>query len=121
MTLISRTATEADLQIIQDIVNANLLSLDQKAKRIGEIEAREYLTGFFDPGITSLTKFSDDNDWQSFITLNPDTSRKRMYLDIYTRPGATTLPQTFELALTDGVDLRPQLDVVGIVRGQVIV
>jgi ribosomal protein S18 acetylase RimI-like enzyme len=99
MTLISRTATEADLQIIQDIVNANLLSLDQKAKRIGEIEAREYLTGFFDPGITRLTKFSDDNDWQSFITLNPDTSRKRMYLDIYTRPGATTLPQTFELAL----------------------
>jgi ribosomal protein S18 acetylase RimI-like enzyme len=99
MTLISRTATEADLQIIQDIVNANLLSLDPKAKRIGEIEAKEYLTGFFDPGITKLTKHSTQEDWESFITLNPDTSRKRMYLDVYTRPGAATLAETFELAL----------------------
>lgn len=99
MKLISRTATEEDVATILEIANSNLLALNPGDIPIGEIEAREFVRGFFDPAITSLTKLQPEDDWQSFITLNPDSSRKRFYLDIYTRPGAQTLPQSLDLAL----------------------
>lgn len=96
---IAREATEEDLFTIQEIANSNLLSLNPNEKRIGEIEAREFIRGFFDPAITRLTKLDTDEEWQSFITLNPDKSRKRFYLDIYTRPGADTLSSSLHLAI----------------------
>ena len=99
MNLIARVATEEDLALIQEIANLNLLSFNPQEKRIGEIEAREFVRGFVDPAATRFTKFEGDEAWQSFLTLNPDFSRSRFYLDIYTRPGAKTLPQTLDLAL----------------------
>ena len=99
MTLIAREATEEDIATILVIANLSLLTLNPNQKRIGEIEAREFLRGFFDPAITRLTKLNTEDDWQSFITLNPDSSRKRLYLDIYTRPGAQTLSPSLDLAL----------------------
>ncbi len=97
--LISRAATEEDIATIQEIANSNLLSLNPNEKSIGEIEAGEFLRGFFDPAITRLTKLREEDEWQSFITLNPDASRKRFYLDIYTRPGADSLEKTLQLAI----------------------
>ena len=99
MELISHAATNEDIPTILEITNSNLLSLNPNEKRIGEIEAREFVRGVFGPAITRLTKLHSDDDWQSFITLNPDTSRKRFYLDIYTRPGAQTLVPTLDLAI----------------------
>jgi len=97
--LIARSATEEDLELIQDIANSNLLALNPSEKRIGKIEAREFVRGFVDQAATRLTKFDGDEGWQSFLTLNPDFSRSRFYLDIYTKPGAKTLPPTLDLAL----------------------
>jgi ribosomal protein S18 acetylase RimI-like enzyme len=99
MTLIARVATEADVTKILDIANSNLLTLNPNDIPMGEIEGLEFVRGFFDPAITRLTKLHPEDDWQSFITLNPDASRKRFYLDIYTRPGAQTLSPSLDLAL----------------------
>lgn len=99
MSLIAREATEADVTKILDIANSNLLALNPNERPMGEIEGVEFVQGFFDPAITRLTKLHVEDDWQSFITLNPDSSRKRFYLDIYTRPGAQTLAQSLDLAL----------------------
>jgi ribosomal protein S18 acetylase RimI-like enzyme len=99
MELIVREATEEDIGTILEIANLNLLTLNPNDKRLGEMEAREFVRGFFDPAITRLTKLNAEDDWQSFITLNPDSSRKRFYLDIYTRPGAQTLSPSLDLAL----------------------
>lgn len=97
--MISRLATEADLVEVQEIANAYLLTLNPNDKRVGEIEAREMLQGFCDPGIARLVKQADPDAWQSFITLNPDSSRRRFFLDIYTRPGVDTLADSLDLAL----------------------
>ena len=99
MDLIARAATEEDVTKILDIANSNLLALNPNDIPMGEIEGHEFVRGFFDPAVTRLTKLNSDDDWQSFITLNPDSSRKRFYLDIYTRPGAQTLSPSLELAL----------------------
>ena len=99
MTLIAREATEEDIAKILDIANSNLLALNPNDIPMGVIEGHEFVRGFFDPAITRLTKLNLDDDWQSFITLNPDSSRKRFYLDIYTRPGAQTLSPSLDLAL----------------------
>ena len=99
MTFIAQEATEADVTKILDIANSNLLSLNPNDIPMGEIEGLEFVRGFFDPAITRLTKLHVEDDWQSFITLNPDSSRKRFYLDIYTRPGAQTLLPSLDLAL----------------------
>ena len=99
MTLIAREATEEDIVKILDIANSNLLALNPNDIPMGVIEGHEFVRGFFDPAITRLTKLDLDDDWQSFITLNPDSSRKRFYLDIYTRPGAQTLSPSLDLAL----------------------
>jgi len=86
MKLIAQVATEEDVTTILDIANSNLLALNPNDIPMGEIEGHEFVRGFFDPAITRLTKLHSEDDWQSFITLNPDSSRKRFYLDIYTRP-----------------------------------
>lgn len=99
MSLIAQAATEADVLKIQEIANSNLLALNPNDIPMGEIEVREFVRGLFDPAITRLTRLHSDEDWQSFITLNPDSSRKRSYLDIYTRPGAETLSPSLDLAL----------------------
>ena len=99
MNLIVRAATEEDVTKILDIANSNLLALNPNDIPMGVIEGHEFVRGFFDPAITRLTKLDLDDDWQSFITLNPDSSRKRFYLDIYTRPGAQTLSPSLDLAL----------------------
>lgn len=99
MNLLSRPATLDDLAIIQEIANENLCSLNPEEKKLGEMEAREFIHGFADPAVTRLTKFEGDREWQSFLTLNPDFSRSRFYLDIYTRPTSKILPQTLDLAL----------------------
>ena len=94
-----RAATEEDVTKILDIANSNLLALNPNDIPMGVIEGHEFVRGFFDPAITRLTKLDLDDDWQSFITLNPDSSRKRFYLDIHTRPGAQTLSPSLDLAL----------------------
>lgn len=99
MTVIARVATEDDVTKILDIANSNLLSLNPNEIPMGVIEGHEFVRGFFDPAITRLIKLHSEDDWQSFITLNPDSSRKRFYLDIYTRPGAQTLLPSLDLAL----------------------
>jgi len=99
MGLIAQVATEEDVTTILDIANSNLLALNPNDKPMGEIEGHEFVRGFFDPAIPRLTKLHSEDDWQSFITLNPDSSRKRFYLDIYTRPGAQTLAASLDLAL----------------------
>jgi len=99
VNLIVRAATEEDVTKILDIANSNLLALNPNDIPMGVIEGHEFVRGFFDPAITRLTKLDLDDDWQSFITLNPDSSRKRFYLDIYTRPGAQTLSPSLDLAL----------------------
>ncbi len=99
MELIARSATEDDLEVVKDIANRNLKSFNPNEKSIGDLEAREFIRGFFETAITRLTKFSDSDEWQSFITLNPDQSRNRFYLDIYTVPGAQTLEHSLKLAL----------------------
>ena len=99
MNLIVRAATEEDVTKILDIANSNLLALNPNDIPMGVIEGHEFVRGFFDPAITRLTKLDLDDDWQSFITLNPDSSRKRFYLDIHTRPGAQTLSPSLDLAL----------------------
>jgi len=99
VSLISRVATKEDTSIIQGIANSNLQALNPREKKISEGDAHEFIRGFFDPAITRLTKHNDEDDWQSFITINPDASRKRFYVDIYTRPGASTLSDSLQLAI----------------------
>ena len=99
MELIAQVATKEDVTTILDIANSNLLALNPNDIPMGEIEGHEFVRGFFDPAITRLTKLHSEDDWESFITLNPDSSRKRFYLDIYTKPGAQTLAASLDLAL----------------------
>lgn len=99
MGLIAREATEEDVSKILDIVNSEVLALNPEDATISEIEGLAFVRGWFDPAITRLTKMDSDDDWQGFIALNPDCSRKRFYLDIYTRPGASTLSPSLDLAL----------------------
>lgn len=46
MELIARKATEEDIATIQEIANLNLLTLNPTDKRIGEMEALEFVRGF---------------------------------------------------------------------------
>ena len=99
MGLIARVATEEDVSKILDIVNSEVVALNPGDTTISEIEGLAFVRGWFDPSITRLTKMDSEDDWQGFIALNPDSSRKRFYLDIYTRPGALTLSPSLDLAL----------------------
>jgi len=105
--LVARPATEADVSIVREIADSNLKSFNPLEKTIGEIEAKHFISGFFEPAITRLVKNQDSDVWQGFITLNPDKSRSRFYLDIYTLPGAKTLEATFELAISLARDYDP--------------
>lgn len=99
MNLIARVASETDIALIKEIIDAHQLNLNPNEKRVGESEIKEMLRGFVDKSITRLTKTSENEEWQSFISLNPDNNRSRFYLDIYNKPGANTLKETLSLAI----------------------
>lgn len=99
MSLIERAAEVGDYPIVQRIVDSHQRALDPKEKRFGESEARHVINGFFEPATTRLIRNSAADNWQSFITLNPDASRSRAYLDIYSEPESGLQQQSFEIAL----------------------
>ena len=99
MELYSRPATEADVSIVQRIVDTSQLTLDPNEKRMGESEALEVIRGFFDPATTRLLRQAEPEEWQGFLSLNPDSSRKRYYLDIYSLPGIGLYEPALDIAL----------------------
>ncbi len=99
MEVISRPATEQDADLVKEIANSHLKFFNSQEKLLGDSEALNLIRGFVDSAITRLVKSSNSQDWEAFLTLNPDNSRKRSYLDIYTRPGAPTLESSLDLAL----------------------
>lgn len=110
MNLIARVATEVDIPIIKEIIDSHQLSLNAREKKVGESEIKEMLRGFVDSSITQLTKSADSDQWQSFITLNPDNNRSRFYLDIYTLPGARTHSDSLALAIKLAKESNPSFN-----------
>ncbi|MFM8841997.1 MAG: GNAT family N-acetyltransferase [Actinomycetota bacterium] len=94
-----RAATVADCSTVQRIVDSHQLTLDPDEKRFGEAEALQVINGFIEPAMTRLIRNDAAHDWESFLSINPDNSRLRAYLDIYVVPGSELLPVTFETAL----------------------
>jgi mycothiol synthase len=100
MEMISREVKVEDFAIVQRIVDAHQLSLHPSEKRFGEAEARQVIHGFFEPAITRFIKRVESDDWESFLTINPDISRSRLYVDLYVVPGSGLLESVLSTALT---------------------
>lgn len=99
MALETRPAELADFALVQEIVDASQLTLNPREKRLGASEAKELIQGYVDPGLPYFTRDSAEQDWQSFITINPDASRRRTYLTIYHRPSTTAIEENLDFAL----------------------
>jgi ribosomal protein S18 acetylase RimI-like enzyme len=100
METISSEVKVEDFAIVQRIVDAHQLSLHPSEKRFGEAEARQVIHGFFEPAITRFIKRMESDDWESFLTINPDISRSRLYVDLYVVPGSGLLESVLSMALT---------------------
>jgi len=100
MEMISREVKVEDFAIVQRIVDAHQLSLHPSEKRFGEAEARQVIHGFFEPAITRFIKRMESDDWESFLTINPDISRSRLYVDLYVVHSSGLLESVLSTALT---------------------
>lgn len=104
MSSISREASESDFAIVQRIVDANQQFFNPNEISVGESEARELVRGYFDPAISRILKSSEEADWECFISLHPDKSRERLYLEMFRTPGSALLQEGLELAISWAVE-----------------
>jgi mycothiol synthase len=103
-------ATLDQSQLVVDLINHHELAIDSSSTPIGIPEAEELLQGFFDPSLAAFL-FQDEQELPAaFYSVNPDANRKRLFTDIYARPGSKLLREVLVEALKASLDHAPDYE-----------
>jgi mycothiol synthase len=80
--------------VLADLINQHELLIDPQATPIGSEEAQELIDGFFDPALAAFIFTSASDEPSAFYSVNPDATRKRLFTDVYARPGSNLVKET---------------------------
>lgn len=110
MNYLLRTAALDQAQLVVDLINDHELSIDPSSTPIGLPEARELLEGFFDPSVAAFLYKDNEALPAAFYSVNPDKSRKRLFTDVYARPGSDLLREVLVEALKAAYEKAPDYE-----------
>jgi ribosomal protein S18 acetylase RimI-like enzyme len=79
---------------LAELINQHELTIDPQATPIGSEEAQELIDGFFDPALAAFIFTSASDEPSAFYSVNPDATRKRLFTDVYARPGSNLVKET---------------------------
>jgi GNAT superfamily N-acetyltransferase len=92
------------------LINQHELLVDPQATPIGSEEAQELIDGFYDPALAAFIYTPASDEPSAFYSVNPDATRKRLFTDVYARPGSNLIKQTLIESLKIAADSFPEYE-----------
>ena len=79
--------------VLAELINQHELKIDPTSTAIGVEESTEIIEGFFDPAIAAFIFSEETQEPSAFYSINPDANRKRLFTDVYARPGSNLIKE----------------------------
>ena len=78
-------------EVLAELINQHELKIDPTSTPIGVEESTEVIEGVYDPAIAAFVYTDDVEEPSAFYSVNPDATRKRLFTDVYARPGSNLI------------------------------
>jgi ribosomal protein S18 acetylase RimI-like enzyme len=96
--------------ILAELINQHELAIDPDSTAIGLEESKEIIEGFFDPALAAFIFTEGNQEPSAFYSVNPDANRKRLFTDVYARPGSNLIRQALIESLKVAADSFPNYE-----------
>ena len=102
--------TSDQAELIVEIVNQHELTIDPESTPMGVEEAQELIEGFFDSAHCYCLMDEATDDALGFYSVNPDANRKKLFTDVYERPGNGLIKDVIAQSLKKAVEVHPDYE-----------
>lgn len=102
-------ATPEHLEILVELINQHEQSVDPGFTPTGPTDALEVIEGYFDPALPAFL-YSEEPGPIGFYSVNPDSNRKKLFTDIYARPGSGALRDVLVESFRASVKAHPDYE-----------
>jgi ribosomal protein S18 acetylase RimI-like enzyme len=103
-------AEVSDAQLVVDMVNQHELTIDPESTPMGVEEAKELIEGFYDKAIANFLMVDSAELPAGFYSINPDANRKKLFTDVYARPGSELIKDVIAQSLRHGAQVHPDYE-----------
>ena len=86
-------AEVSQAEVLAELINQHELTIDPGSTSIGVEESKEIIEGFYDPAIAAFIFTEGIEEPSAFYSVNPDATRKRLFTDVYARPGSNLIKE----------------------------
>jgi mycothiol synthase len=86
-------AEVSQAEVLAELINEHELTIDPDSTSIGVEESKEIIEGFYDPAIAAFIFSEGIEEPSAFYSVNPDATRKRLFTDVYARPGSNLIKE----------------------------
>jgi ribosomal protein S18 acetylase RimI-like enzyme len=98
-------AESKDAQLVVDLVNQHELTIDPESTPIGIEEAKELIAGFYDQAHANFLILDSVDLPAGFYSINPDANRKKLFTDVYARPGSDLIEEVIAQSLRHAAEV----------------
>lgn len=103
-------ANAEQASLIVEIVNQHELTIDPESTPMGVEEAQELIEGFFDPAHCYFLVDESTDEALGFYSVNPDANRKKLFTDVYQRPGKNMIKDVIGESLKKAAQFHPDYE-----------
>ena len=103
-------ASGNEAELIVEIVNQHELTIDPESTPMGVEEAQELIDGFFDSAHCYFLIDDKSDEALGFYSVNPDANRKKLFTDVYERPGKGLIKDVIAESLKKAVEVHPDYE-----------
>jgi mycothiol synthase len=105
-----QVASADQAALVVEIVNQHELTIDPESTPMGVEEAQELIEGFFDKAHCYFLIDQSTEDALGFYSINPDATRKKLFTDVYERPGQNLINEVIAESLKKAVEVHPDYE-----------
>jgi ribosomal protein S18 acetylase RimI-like enzyme len=103
-------ATVSDASLVVDMVNQHELTIDPESTPMGIEEAKELIEGFYEKAIANFLMLDSVDLPAGFYSINPDANRKKLFTDVYARPGSELITEVIAQSLRHAAEIHPDYE-----------
>jgi ribosomal protein S18 acetylase RimI-like enzyme len=103
-------ASGSEAELIVEIVNQHELTIDPESTPMGVEEAQELIDGFFDRAHCYFLIDQASDEALGFYSVNPDANRKKIFTDVYERPGKGLIKDVIAESLKKAAEVHPDYE-----------
>jgi mycothiol synthase len=92
------------------MVNQHELTIDPESTPMGVEEAKELIEGFYDKAIANFLMLDSVDLPAGFYSINPDANRKKLFTDVYARPGSELITEVIAQSLRHAAEIHPDYE-----------